>query len=132
MKLNKKNDGHLDGENDESPLVTNPDQRYVLQTLIYSEAVATNTNLSLPLQPNLFFTQSNLNNTALTLGGQPIADYNALRDDSEAQIPAIIRGKINSVLATTDFPQCKENECKSYCPFLDICSREAGFTQQQK
>ena len=110
-------------------LVENSAQHYVLQTLIYSEAVASKCISTLPLQPNLFFTQSNLSNTALTLGGKPIADYNALR--SETNIPALIREKISEVLLTKDFPQCKENGCKSYCPFFDICSREPEYIPQQ-
>ena len=110
-------------------LVEDSAQHYVLQTLIYSEAVASKCISTLPLQPNLFFTQSNLSNTALTLGGKPIADYNALR--SETNIPALIREKISEVLLTKDFPQCKENGCKSYCPFFDICSREPEYIPQQ-
>ncbi len=122
----------LSDKNGEIPLVTNPKQHYVLQTLIYSEAVATRGIFTLPLQPNLFFTQSNLSHTAVTLDGQPIADYNTLRDDSDTQkgIPTLISEKIRSILSTDEFPQCDDGKCKSYCPFLDICSREPEFTPQ--
>ena len=110
-------------------LVSDPAQHYVLQTLIYAEAVAQKGISEKPLQPNLFFTQSKLKNTAVTMGGAPMADYNLLRPDTPLQkgIPTLIGNKIQEALTTTDFPQCKEGDCKSYCPFLDICAREAGF-----
>ncbi len=110
-------------------LVSDPAQHYVLQTLIYAEAVAQKGIAKEPLQPHLFFTQSKLNNTAVTMGGVPIADYNRLRPDTPLQkgIPTLIGNKIQEALTTTDFPQCKEGDCKSYCPFLDICAREVTF-----
>ncbi len=108
-------------------LVTDPAQHYVLQTLIYSEAVAVaqenSIQPSLPIQPNLFFTQSNLENTPVTYNNNPVDDYNKLRNE----ISSIICEKINEVLNTTEFPQCDENKCTSFCPFLDICSRELGY-----
>ncbi len=107
-------------------LVTDPAQHYVLQTLIYSEAVAKSGTLpTLPIQPNLFFTQSNLKNTAVTFNNNPVDDYNKLRNKED--ISSIICEKINEVLNTTDFPQCDENNCTSFCTFLDICSREPGY-----
>lgn len=110
-------------------LVSDSAQHYVLQTLIYAEAVAQKGISEKPLQPNLFFTQSKLKNTAVTMGGVPIADYNQLRPDTPLQkgIPTLIGNKIQEALTTTDFPQCKEGDCKSYCPFLDICAREVTF-----
>ncbi len=110
-------------------LVTDPAQHYVLQTLIYSEAVAVaqeNSILpSLPIQPNLFFTQSKLENTPVTFNNNSVDDYNKLRNKED--ISSIICEKINEVLNTTEFPQCDENKCTSFCPFLDICSREPGY-----
>ncbi len=106
-------------------LVTDPAQHYVLQTLIYSEAVAQSGISDLPIQPNLFFTQSKLENTPVTFNNNPVDDYSKLRNEED--ISSIICEKINEVLNTTEFPQCDENKCTSFCPFLDICSREPGY-----
>ncbi len=110
-------------------LVSDPAQHYVLQTLIYAEAVAQKGISEKPLQPHLFFTQSKLKNTAVTMGGVPIADYNRLRPDTQTQkgIPTLIGNKVQEALTTTDFPQCDENKCTAFCPFLDICAREVTF-----
>ncbi len=106
-------------------LFTEQESRYVLQTLIYSETIARTdcTAYPLPLQPNLFFSQKKLTreNTIVSLDKSPIEDYRTLRETFVPELEA----KVREVLTTRDFPQVEDTKCSPYCPFLDLCNREA-------
>lgn len=111
---------------DYSALLNDSDKGKVLQTLLYSEAVLAQNGVGndTPIQPNLFFTQSKLDNTAiLREGGAPLKNYQDIREE----FLKAVQSKVSEALTTTDFPQCDENKCTAFCPFLDICAREAGF-----
>ena len=106
-----------------SKLFSDPDSRYVLQTLIYSETIANADSLEypMPLQPNLFFSQRKRNSedTLISLDKSPVSDYRCLRKDF---VPAL-EEKVCEVLTTTSFPQVEESKCSSFCPYLEICAR---------
>lgn len=103
-------------------LMTNKDKNYVLQTMIYGSAVAEREKLNLPIEPNLFFCKRDLTatDTTLSINGQPISDVRTIKDTLKDNLAA----KIKEVMTTTYFPKCKEDECSSYCPFLQLCGRK--------
>lgn len=111
-------------------LLNDSKKEKVLQTLLYSEAVLAQDGIdkTTHIQPNLFFTQSRLDKTTLQgSGGNPLDNYQDIR----VEFLKVVQSKIQDILSTTDFPQCDEGKCKSYCPFLDICSREVEYNPQQ-
>ncbi len=118
--------GHYTGKKmtaEMSKLFSDPDSRYVLQTLVYSETIANADSQAypLPLQPNLFFSQRkrNCEDTLVTLDKSPVRDYRDLRKDF---VPAL-EEKVCEVLTTTSFPQVEETKCSAFCPYLEICAR---------
>lgn len=106
-------------------LFTDKDAHYVLQTLIYSEAVAytDHTDSPLPLEPNLYFPQRKLTTpnlqTTVSIEKQEVHNYTEVRDRF---LPALT-DKLREVVTTTSFPQVEEKECSPLCPFLQICAR---------
>ena len=106
-------------------LFSDKDAHYVLQTLIYSEAVAytDHTDSPLPLEPNLYFPQRKLTTpdlqTTVSIEKQEVHNYTEVRDRF---LPALT-DKLREVVTTTSFPQVEEKECSPLCPFLQICAR---------
>ena len=106
-------------------LFSDKDAHYVLQTLIYSEAVAytDHTDSPLPLEPNLYFPQRKLTTpdlqTTVSIEKQEVHTYTEVRDRF---LPALT-DKLREVVTTTSFPQVEEKECSPLCPFLQICAR---------
>lgn len=110
---------------DSGKLFSDYDEHYVLQTLIYSEAVARNDHSGspLPLQPTLYYPQRKLTDptaqTTVSVDKQEVDNYTGIRD----RFLPLLTGKVREVLTTTAFPQKEENKCSSFCPFLTLCDR---------
>ena len=120
-------------------LLESHDARYVLQTLIYSEAALqdnTKRNSStsqfsnlqtfkfsnLQLTPHLYFTQKNLSQTdgMVKINGVAVENYLNIRDEFLARL----QKKVSDIKSDTEFPMVAEDQCKSYCPFRLLCHRE--------
>ena len=120
-------------------LLESHDARYVLQTLIYSEAALqdnTKRNSStsqfsnlqtfkfsnLQLTPHLYFTQKNLSQTdgMVKIDGVAVENYLNIRDEFLARL----QKKVSDIKSDTEFPMVAEDQCKSYCPFRLLCHRE--------
>ena len=101
-------------------LLESHDARYVLQTLIYSEAALQ----GLPdtqLTPHLYFTQKNLNQTdgMVKIDGVAVENYLDIRSEFLARL----QKKVSDIKSDTEFPMVAEDQCKSYCPFRLLCGK---------
>ncbi|MGN0234788.1 MAG: PD-(D/E)XK nuclease family protein [Paludibacteraceae bacterium] len=116
-------------------LLESPDARYVLQTLIYSEAALSklpdtqsltrSSQHAVPdthLTPHLYFTQKNLSQTdgMVKIEGEPVDNYLSIRGEF---LPRLQK-KVSDIKTDTEFPMVAEDQCKSYCPFRLLCGRE--------
>ena len=105
-------------------LFSDADKKYIRQTLLYSAAVmATEPNLHLPLQPNLFFCSKPMleQETRVAVADQPIDDFQTIQSDFLAGLQA----KIQEIYTATSFPQQRATEeCAPHCPFLTLCGRK--------
>ncbi len=116
-------------------LFKSPDARYVLQTLIYSEAAlhkeddTQSTTLGslhevpyTQLTPHLYFTQKNLSQTDGTVKIEKTAvdNYLAIRSEFLERL----QKKVSDIKSETEFPMVEEKDCSKYCPFRLLCHRE--------
>lgn len=103
-------------------LFSDSEKNYVRQTLIYAATIEESEHPKVELEPNLFFTQKKLTGqtTTISVEGETVSDYRQLKDT----FMPLLENKIQELFTTCDFPQT-EAECSSFCPFLDICGREA-------
>ena len=103
-------------------IMTSPDKDYVRQTLIYSHAVMMHDTTGLPIEPNLYFCRRRLTNitTTIDVEHETVSDYRAIQD----RFLSALTAKVEEVMTTTDFPQCEEGDCPSFCPFFRLCGRE--------
>ena len=116
-------------------LFKSPDSRYVLQTLIYSEAALhkdddkQSTTLGslhevpyTQLTPHLYFTQKNLSQTDGTVKIEKVAvdNYLAIRSEFLERL----HKKVSDIKSETEFPMVEEKDCSKYCPFRLLCHRE--------
>lgn len=103
-------------------LMDSDDKNYVRQTLIYSHAVTEHNPTGLPVEPHLYFCRRRLTDirTTIDVEGQTVNDYQTIRKPFYEALQA----KIQQILTTTDFPQCEEENCPSYCPFFSLCGRK--------
>ena len=116
-------------------LFKSPDARYVLQTLIYSEAALhkeddkQSTTLGsmrevpyTQLTPHLYFTQKNLSQTDGTVKIEKVAvdNYLAIRSEFLERL----QKKVSDIKSETEFPMVEEKGCSKYCPFRLLCHRE--------
>ena len=116
-------------------LFKSPDARYVLQTLIYSEAALhkeddkQSTTLGsmrevpyTQLTPHLYFTQKNLSQTDGTVKIEKVAvdNYLAIRSEFLERL----QKKVSDIKSETEFPMVEEKDCSKYCPFRLLCHRE--------
>ena len=116
-------------------LFKSPDARYVLQTLIYSEAALHNdddkqsTTLGslhevpyTQLTPHLYFTQKNLSQTDGTVKIETAAvdNYLAIRSEFLERL----QKKVSDIKSETEFPMVEEKDCSKYCPFRLLCGRK--------
>ena len=104
-------------------IVESEEKSYVRQTLIYSHAVLAHERLKLPIEPNLFFCRRKLTDivTTIDVENQPVHDYAAVA----SQFTDALQAKVKTILTATEFAQCDESKCPSYCPFFDLCGRKA-------
>ena len=116
-------------------LFKSPDSRYVLQTLIYSEAALhkdddkQSTTLGslhevpyTQLTPHLYFTQKNLSQTDGTVKIEKVAVDNYL--DIRSEFRERLQKKVSDIKSDTEFPMVEEKDCSKYCPFRLLCHRE--------
>lgn len=98
------------------------DKGYVRQTLIYSFAVQEKDKPKLPIEPNLYFCSRKLTEieTTIDLNDQTVRDFKQIQPDVEKALQT----KIKEIMETTDFPQCEESQCPSFCPFFSLCGRK--------
>ena len=116
-------------------LFKSPDSRYVLQTLIYSEAALhkddakQSTTLGFlhevpytQLTPHLYFTQKNLSQTngTVKIEGEAVDNYLAIRSEFLERL----QKKVSDIKSETEFPMVEEKGCSKYCPFRLLCHRE--------
>ena len=103
-------------------LMESEDKGYVRQTLIYSHAVLQNGTHGLPVEPHLYFCRRKLTDivTTIDIQNETVHDYAAIREP----FYEALRTKMAEILTTTDFPQCDEDKCPSFCPFFDLCGRK--------
>ena len=116
-------------------LFKSPDARYVLQTLIYSEAAlhkeADKQSTTLgslhevpytQLTPHLYFTQKNLSQTDGTVKIEKVAvdNYLAIRSEFLERL----QKKVSDIKSETEFPMVEEKGCSKYCPFRLLCHRD--------
>ena len=103
-------------------LMESEDKGYVRQTLIYSFAVQEKDKPKLPIEPNLYFCSRKLTEieTTIDLNDQTVRDFKQIQPDVEKALQT----KIKEIMETTDFPQCEESQCPSFCPFFSLCGRK--------
>ena len=116
-------------------LFKSPDARYVLQTLIYSEAAlhkeADKQSTTLgslhevpytQLTPHLYFTQKNLSQTdgTVKIEGEAVDNYLDIRSEFLERL----QKKVSDIKSDTEFPMVEEKDCSKYCPFRLLCHRE--------
>lgn len=103
-------------------IMISEEKSYVRQTLIYSHAVMAHERLKLPIEPNLFFCRRKLTDivTTIDVENQTVHDYAAIA----SQFKQALQEKVKTILTATQFPQCNEKSCPSYCPFFDLCGRK--------
>ena len=116
-------------------LFESPKARYVLQTLIYSEAALhKEANTQSPalgslhevpytqLTPHLYFTQKNLSQTdgTVKIEGEAVDNYLAIRSEFLERL----QKKVSDIKSETEFPMVEEKDCSKYCPFRLLCHRE--------
>jgi RecB family exonuclease len=103
-------------------MMESEEKGYVRQTLIYSHAVMANDRTGLPIEPNLFFCRRKLTEivTTIDVADETVHDYRRIQD----AFVETLQPKIKQLLTTTDFPQCEEDQCPSYCPFMELCGRK--------
>lgn len=106
-------------------LMTDKNKGYVRQTMMYSYAVEQSLkSQEARVEPHLYFCSKNLlsdtMDTSIELEGETISNFKILSDTFKEQLTA----KAKELLTTTDFPQCEENECPSFCDFFKLCGRK--------
>ncbi len=106
------------------------DTDYVRQTMLYS-FVAYDQRLSLfnekeqpsGFQPHLYFTSQNLmsadTQTRVKLDGNDMT----CDENTNGDYRSLIERMLTDIVSEREFVQCQE--CSSYCPFLNLCGRQA-------
>ena len=108
-------------------LMTDKNKSYVRQTMMYSYAVEQSLkeeSQELKVEPHLYFCSKDLlsdkMDTSIELEGEMISNFLKLSDTFKEQLTA----KAKELLTTTDFPQCEEGKCPSFCKFFKLCGRK--------
>ena len=106
-------------------LMTDKNKGYVRQTMMYSYAVEQSLeSQEARVEPHLYFCSKNLlsdtMDTSIELEGEMISNFSKLSDTFKQQLTA----KAKELLTTTEFPQCEEGECPSFCEFFKLCGRK--------
>ena len=107
-------------------LMESEDKGYVRQTLIYSHAVKHRLDAKQPIEPHLFFCRRKLTDivTTVDVAESTVHDYAAIQD----QFYEALKAKITQIFNATQFPQCEEDKCPSFCPFFTLCGRKSAQT----
>jgi hypothetical protein len=58
--------------------------------------------------------------TSIELEGETISNFKILSEQFKQQLTA----KAKELLTTTEFPQCEEKDCPSFCEFFKLCGRK--------
>ena len=108
-------------------LMESEDKGYVRQTLIYCQAVAEAEKTQTPIEPHLYFCRHKLTEaeTTIDLEGERVAHYQNLAESFQQSL----QEKVRQIITATDFPQCEEDQCPSFCPFFDLCGRKPQTNQ---
>ena len=120
-------------------LMTDKNKGYVRQTMMYSYAVEQSLksgkaeslrrreeveSLEARVEPHLYFCSKDLlsdkMNTSIELEGETISNFKILSEQFEQQLTS----KAKELLTTTEFPQCEEKDCPSFCEFFKLCGRK--------
>lgn len=115
-------------------LMTDKNKGYVRQTMMYSYAVEQSLkeesqkwkveNQEARVEPHLYFCSKNLlsdtMDTSIELEGETISNFKILSEQFEQQLTS----KAKELLTTTEFPQCEEKDCPSFCEFFKLCNRK--------
>ena len=115
-------------------LMTDKNKSYVRQTMMYSYAVQQSLkeesgkwkveSQEARVEPHLYFCSKDLlsdkMDTSIELEGEMISNFLKLSDTFKEQLTA----KAKELLTTTEFPQCEDNECPSFCKFFKLCGRK--------
>ena len=103
-------------------LMQSEEKSYVRQTLIYSHAVKEHDQTGLPIEPHLFFCRRKLTDitTTVAVGDEPVNDYQRIK----AMFYEALQTKLGEIYTTTEFAQCEEDKCPSFCPFFALCGRK--------
>ena len=107
-------------------LMESEDKGYVRQTLIYSHAVMQQGTKGLRIEPHLFFCRRKLTEivTTIDVADSTVHDYAAIQEPFKEAL----KNKIAEIFAATDFPQCDEDKCPTFCPFFTLCGRKSAQT----
>lgn len=106
-------------------LMTDKNKGYVRQTMMYSYAVEQSLkSQEARVEPHLYFCSKNLlsdtMDTSIELEGETISNFSKLSEQFEQQLTS----KAKELLTTTEFPQCEEKDCPSFCEFFKLCNRK--------
>ncbi|MEE1254505.1 MAG: PD-(D/E)XK nuclease family protein [Paludibacteraceae bacterium] len=106
-------------------LMTDKNKGYVRQTMMYSYAVEQSLeSQEARVEPHLYFCSKDLlsdkMNTSIELEGETISNFSKLSDTFKQQLTS----KAKELLTTTEFPQCEEKDCPSFCEFFKLCNRK--------
>lgn len=103
-------------------MMESEDKGYVRQTLVYSHAVQQTIGLNMPVEPHLFFCRRRLTDivTTIDVANETVTDYKTV----EQPFYEALCAKTAELMTATAFPPCDEDQCKSFCPFFDLCGRK--------
>ena len=103
-------------------LMAGEDKGYMRQTMIYSHAVMRADKTGLPIEPNLFFCRRKLTGivTTIDVENETVHDYRAVA----SAFYEALQKKLKEVMTATEYPQCEESKCPSFCPFFTLCGRK--------
>lgn len=103
-------------------LMESDDKGYMRQTMIYSHAVMKADQTGLPIEPNLFFCRRRVTDitTTIDVANETVHDYRKI----ESGFYTALQQKLKEVMTATEYPQCEESKCPSFCPFFTLCGRK--------
>jgi len=108
-------------------LMESEDKNYVRQTLIYSNAVMEDKGMNMPIEPHLYFCRNKLvgMETTIDIEGETVTHFQSMAQQFKQQL----QQKVQEIMTATEFPQCEEGKCPSFCPFFDLCGRKPQTIQ---
>ena len=77
------------------------------------------------IEPHLYFAGHDLTNakiiTHVSIGEDKPIVYD---EKTHEEYSELVKGMVDDILNETEFAQCQEKDCTSYCPFLLLCNRK--------